>query len=203
MNIKINTHSSIQIDDIAFDPYGITEPTLAAKYVCITHTHFDHLDIESIKNISNKNTIIVAPQDAKEPLEQNFSNKIVYVKPNEVLNFEDFTLETFSSYNINKKFHPKANNWVGYKLVKDNKTYVVAGDTDVTPELEKLANIDVLFLPIGGTYTMTATEAAKLANKVKPALVIPMHYGSVVGSKANETEFIKHLNADINYKILL
>lgn len=203
MNIKINTHSSIQIDDIAFDPYGITEPILAAKYVCITHTHFDHLDIESIKNISNKNTIIIATQDAKETLTQNFSNKIIYVKPNEVLNFEDFTLETFASYNINKQFHPKTNNWVGYKLVKDNKTYVVAGDTDVTHELENLSNIDVLFLPIGGTYTMTATEAAELANKVKPALVIPMHYGSVVGSKTNETEFIKHLNAGINYEILL
>ena len=203
MNIKINTHSSIQIDDIAFDPYGITEPTFTAKYVCITHTHYDHLDINSIKNISNKNTIIIATIDAKDTLEQNFSNKIIYVKPNEILNFENFTLETFASYNINKQFHPKANNWVGYKLVKNNKTYVVVGDTDVTPELEKLENIDVLFLPIGGTYTMTATEAATLANKVKPALVIPMHYGSVVGSKDNETEFINHLNADINYKILL
>lgn len=203
MNIKINTHSSIQIDDIAFDPYGITKPTFAAKYVCITHTHFDHLDIESIKNISNKNTIIIATIDAKETLTQNFSNKIICVKPNEVLNFEDFTLETFASYNINKQFHPKTNNWVGYKLVKDNKTYVVASDTDVTPELENLSNIDVLFLPIGGTYTMTAIEAAELANKVKPALVIPMHYGSVVGSKDNETEFINHLNAGINYEILL
>ena len=203
MNIKINTHSSIQIDDIAFDPYGITDTTFKANYVCITHTHYDHLDIESIKNISNENTIIIATIDAKEPLEQNFSNKIIYVKPNEVLTFEDFALETFASYNINKQFHPKTNNWVGYKLIKNNKVYAVVGDTDATPELENLSNIDVLFLPIGGTYTMTATEAAVLANKVKPALVIPMHYGSIVGSKADETEFIKHLNADIKYEILL
>jgi L-ascorbate metabolism protein UlaG (beta-lactamase superfamily) len=62
MNIKINTHSSIQIDDIAFDPYGITEPIFTAKYVCITHTHFDHLDIESIKNISNKKTMGVGKE---------------------------------------------------------------------------------------------------------------------------------------------
>ena len=203
MNIKINTHSSIQINDIAFDPYGITEPSFTAKYVCLTHTHYDHLDINSIKNIATEKTIIIAPFDAKETLEQNFDNKIIYVKPNEVLSFEDFSLETFASYNINKPFHPKTNNWVGYKLVKNNQTYAVVGDTDATPELEALTNINALFLPIGGTYTMTALEAAELANKIKPKLVIPMHYGSIVGSKADETEFIKHLNKDIEYKILL
>ena len=203
MNIKINTHSSIQIEDVAFDPYDIKDTNFKAKYVCITHTHFDHLDINSIKNIADENTIIIATLDAKEPLEKNFKNKIVYVKPNEVLNFENLTIETFASYNINKQFHPKSNNWVGYKLTKDGKTYAVVGDADATPELENLKNIDVLFLPIGGTYTMNSIEAAELANKIEPKLVIPMHYGSVVGSKDDETEFINNLDNNIKYEILL
>lgn len=203
MNIKINTHSSIQIEDVAFDPYDIKDTNFKAKYVCITHTHFDHLDINSIKNIADENTIIIATLDAKEPLEKNFKNKIVYVKPNEILNFENLTIETFPSYNINKQFHPKSNNWIGYKLTKDGKTYAVVGDTDATPELESLKNIDVLFLPIGGTYTMNSIEAAELANKIKPKLVVPMHYGSVVGSKDNETEFINNLDNNIKYEILL
>lgn len=203
MNIKINTHSSIQIEDIAFDPYGITKTNFTAKYICLTHTHYDHLDVISIKNISNKTTIIIAPFDAKEILESNFDNKIIYVKPNELLNFNDFTLETFASYNISKPFHPKSNNWVGYKLTINDKTYAVVGDTDATPELDTLTNLDVLFVPIGGIYTMNAIEASNLTNKLKPNLVIPVHYGSIVGSKQDETEFIKHLNPNINYKILL
>lgn len=203
MDIKINTHSSIQIDDIYFDPYDIKDTNFKAKFICITHTHYDHLDLKSIKNIADKNTIIIAPNDAKESLESNFNNKIIYVKPNETLNFENFELETFASYNINKPFHPKANNWVGYKLIKSETVYAIVGDTDATTELENLKNIDVLFLPIGGTYTMNAKEAASLANHIQPKLVIPMHYGSVVGSKDDETEFVNHLNKNINYEILL
>lgn len=203
MNIKINTHSSIQIDEIFFDPYQIKTKNFKAKFICITHTHYDHFDIESIKNIADKNTIIVAPHDTKQLLEQNFNNKIFYVKPNEILHFEDFELETFASYNTNKSFHPKSNNWVGYKLSKNSKTYAIVGDTDSTPELEHLINIDVLFLPIGGTYTMNAKEAAELANRLKPKLVIPVHYGTIVGTKEDEVTFLKHLNSNINYKIFL
>ncbi len=203
MNIQINIHSSIQIDDIAFDAYGISGTNYKAKYVCITHTHYDHLDVDSIKNISTKDTIIIAPHDAKDVLEANFENKIIYVKPNEVLNFEDFELETFASYNLNKAFHPKSNNWVGYKLTRANKVYAVVGDTDATPELEALKNLDVLFVPIGGRYTMNALEAATLTNKIKPELVVPMHYASIVGSKADETEFLRHLHPEQKYQILL
>ena len=203
MNIKVNTHSSIQIDDIAFDPYGITDTNFKAKYIFLTHTHYDHLDVNSIKNISNNQTIIVATYDAKEILEKSLNNKIIYIKPNEKLDFDTFKIETFASYNINKNFHKKEYNWVGYKLTKDNTTYAVLGDTDATPELDNLTNLDFLFVPIGGTYTMNAIEAANLTNKLKPATVIPVHYGSIVGTKNDEDVFITHLNKNINYKILL
>ncbi len=203
MNININEHSSIQIDDMAFDPYAAEKLKFKAKYIFITHSHYDHLDIPSIKNILTKNTIIIAPYDTKEKLEKEFSNKIFYVKPNDEINLESCQVEVFPSYNINKDFHKKEYNWVGYKVIKDGTVYAVVGDTDATPELENLKGIDVLFLPIGGTYTMSAEEAATLANKIKPKLVIPMHYGSVVGTKADEKIFISKLNPKIKHKILI
>lgn len=203
MNIKINTHSSIQIDDMAFDPYDADKIKFKAKYIFITHTHYDHLDIPSIKSFSNKKTIFVAPYDAKETLEQNFENKIIYVKPYDEINLETCQVEVLPSYNINKDFHKKESNWVGYKVIKDGVVYAVLGDTDTTPELEKLKAIDVLFVPIGGTYTMNAKEAAALSNKIKPKLVIPIHYGTVVGTKADEKEFLKNLDKKIKSKILL
>jgi L-ascorbate metabolism protein UlaG (beta-lactamase superfamily) len=203
MNIKINTHSSIQIDDMAFDPYDADKIKFKAKYIFITHTHYDHLDIPSIKSFSNKKTIFIAPYDAKETLELHFDNKIIYVKPYDEINLETCQVEVLPSYNINKDFHKKESNWVGYKVIKDGVVYAVLGDTDATPELENLKAIDVLFVPIGGTYTMNAKEAAALSNKIKPKLVVPVHYGTVVGTKADEKEFLKNLDKKIKSKILL
>ena len=203
MNININTHSSIQVEDMAFDPYQINESTFKAKYIFVTHTHFDHLDIPSIKNIIKPDSIIIASFDAKEQLESNFKNEIYFVKPTDTLKIDNIEIEVLPAYNTNKNFHKKENNWVGFKVTKNNQTIAVLGDTDVTPELEQLKNMDVLFVPIGGTYTMNAKEAASLANTIKPNLVIPVHYGSIVGTKLDEQAFISNLNKDINYQIML
>jgi L-ascorbate metabolism protein UlaG (beta-lactamase superfamily) len=46
-------------------------------------------------------------------------------------------------------------------------------------------------LPVSGTYVMTADEAAKATNEIiKPSKVaIPMHYGTIVGSKEDADKF--------------
>ncbi len=203
MKININAHSSIQIDNFAFDPFMAENIKFIAKYIFITHTHYDHLDIPSIKNISDKNSIIIAPPDAKSELEKNFANKIIYVRPNDEINLEDCQVEVLEAYNTNKAFHKKEYGWVGYKVIKDEKTFAVLGDTDVLDEHKKLTNLDILFVPIGGTYTMNALEASNLANTLAPKLVIPVHYGSIVGSKTDEKEFLKNLSKNIKTKILL
>ena len=70
--------------------------------------------------------------------------------------------------------------------------YYIAGDTDITEE-NKQVKCDVAFVPVGGTYTMDFKEAAQLINIIKPKFAIPVHYGSVVGSKQDATDFIKLL----------
>lgn len=202
MNISINAHSSIRVDDMHFDPFMINEKSTPAKMVFLTHTHYDHLSKEDVLKVIDKNTIILATQDAKEHLEPEFANQITYVSQNETLMVDDIKIETIPAYNKNKPFHPKSNNWVGYVITKDNFTFAVLGDTDAVSEHENL-KLDLLFIPIGGTYTMNPEEAAKLTNKIKPKLVIPTHYGSIVGQKEDSAEFIKHLNKDINYKIII
>ena len=54
------------------------------------------------------------------------------------------------------------------------------GDTDALSENESIV-CDVLLIPIGGTYTMNADEAAVFTNKLKPKVVVPIHYGMVDG----------------------
>jgi len=90
-----------------------------------------------------------------------------------------------AAYNTNKDFHPKANGWVGYVVTLSNDQRVYhTGDTDVTPEMTAVET-DVAMMPCGGTYTMTAPEVAAAANTFKPSILIPMHWGDIVGSRGD------------------
>ena len=120
----------------------------------------------------------------------------------EEISLGNVQVEVLPAYNMQKEFHKKKNGWVGYKITKDETTYAILGDTDNIPELQTLS-CDVLFIPIGGTYTMDPSEAAALANAIVPKLVVPTHYGTVVGTKQNEKEFLALLNKSIKHKILI
>ena len=113
-----------------------------------------------------------------------------------------FKFETIPAYNINKTFHPKENDWVGYVIELNDIRYYIAGDTDITEE-NKRVKCDVAFVPVGGTYTMDFKEAAQLINEMQPKVAVPIHYGSVVGTKQDAEEFIKLLNQNIKGTILM
>ena len=110
--------------------------------------------------------------------------------------------ETIPAYNTNKTFHPKENGWVGYIITLDDIRYYIAGDTDITEENRKV-KCDVAFVPVGGTYTMDFKEAAQLINEIQPKIAVPIHYGSVVGTKQDATDFIKLLHPSIKGIILM
>ena len=109
-------------------------------------------------------------------------------------------LETIPAYNNSKSFHPKNAGWVGYILTVNGKRIYIAGDTDMTDDNRKV-KCDVAMIPIGGTYTMNAKQAAELINTIKPEIAIPTHYGSVVGSPADADEFSKNVKAPIKVEI--
>ena len=102
---------------------------------------------------------------------------------------------------MNKAFHPKENKWVGYLIQINNKAYYVAGDTDNIEEIQDI-ECDEAFIPIGGTYTMNYKEAAELANTIRAKVVIPTHYGSIVGDKEDAIKF-KELVEGKEVKILM
>ena len=111
------------------------------------------------------------------------------VAPGDRRAVEGFSIEVVPAYNIDKPFHPKANNWVGYIVEVAGRKLYHAGDTDRIPEM-KTMRTDVAFLPIGGTYTMTAEEAAAAVNEdIKPKVAVPIHYGAVVGSDSDAQRF--------------
>lgn len=202
MNIEINCHSSIKIIGnkiIYVDPFRIKENKNDADIIFITHDHYDHYSLEDIEKVKKQNTIIVMPEhlERKDDLKD-----VVIVMPNKKYQVEGINVETIPSYNINKPYHPKENNWVGYILNIEGKRIYIPGDTDITEENMKV-QCDILFVPIGGTYTMNYEEGAKLTNIIKPKFAIPVHYGEIVGEKEDAEEFKKLLEKDIECKILI
>lgn len=117
---------------------------------------------------------------------------IITLDPGDAENIDGIKVEAIHSYNIDKPFHPKENNWLGYVIEIDGVRYYIAGDTDITEENKKI-KCDVAFVPVGGTYTMNFSEAAQLINIIKPKIAVPIHYGSVVGTKQDATDFVKLL----------
>ena len=123
-------------------------------------------------------------------------NAVITVESNKEYMVQGIKFETIPAYNTNKTFHPKENDWVGYIITLDGIRYYIAGDTDITEENRKV-KCDVAFVPVGGTYTMNYSEAAELVNIIKPKIAVPIHYGSVVGTKQDATNFIKLLHSSI------
>ena len=200
-NISINCQSSIKISDgltIYFDPYDIKEKINNADYIFITHSHWDHFDLDSINNLVNEKTIIIGPSSVIEKLDSNY--KTLEVKPENTYNLNNISFMTVPAYNIDKEYHPKDAGYVGYIVTLNNVTYYIAGDTDALDEL-KVIKADVIFLPVGGTYTMTKEEAVELANTIKPKYAIPIHYGLAVGDELDAKYFVNNIDKEIESKI--
>ena len=206
-NIEVLCHSSIRMNKgkiIYVDPFHIEENYQDADIILITHSHYDHFSEEDIEKVRKADTIIYVTEDYVENARKlGYSeNKIIGVKPNQTYYEGNMEINTVPAYNVNKQFHPKENNWVGYILKIDGISYYIAGDTDITEENKKI-KCDVAFVPVGGTYTMTAKEAAELVNIIKPKVAIPIHYGDIVGTKEDATTFVNSLENGIESKILI
>lgn len=206
-NIEVLCHSSIRFNKgliIYFDPFKINENYHDADIIFITHSHYDHYSEEDISKVIKDNTTIVVPKDLEDMVLQfGFAKEhIIVVSPNEEYSVLGINFKTIPAYNTNKNFHPKSNEWVGYIVNLDQTTYYIAGDTDITEE-NRQVKCDVAFVPIGGTYTMTYSEAAELINEIKPQIAVPIHYGLIIGNKEDANNFANLVDKEIECKILI
>jgi L-ascorbate metabolism protein UlaG (beta-lactamase superfamily) len=148
-----------------------------ADLVLITHEHQDHLDPAAIGQVRTKDTKIVLTEAAAEKLPEG-----MVMKNGDVLTLANIRIEAVPAYNIVHKresgepFHPKGRG-NGYILTFGNTRIYIAGDTENTPEMKALKEIDIAFLPMNLPYTMTAEMVADAAAAFRPKVLYPYHYG--------------------------
>lgn len=179
---------------IMVDPFKMAKQE-KADLILISHNHFDHLSVGDIKNISTKDTSIVAAKECIDMLKGFDFKEKIGISPGEEKTVKGIKIKSIPAYNITKinpdtkkPFHPKEDNKVGFLFELNGITIYHAGDTDLIPEMSDLKP-DIALLPVSGTYVMTAQEAAKAVEKIKPKIAIPMHYGVIVGSEKDAIEF--------------
>ena len=197
--IKWMGHDGFRIEagkTIYFDPYQI-EGGPAADVILVSHEHFDHCSPEDIAKIQGPETVIVTEKDSANKL----SGDVRVVKPGDVLELEDVKIEAFPSYNTDKDFHPRKNGWLGFIVEMEGVRVYHAGDADFIPEMKDM-EVDIALLPVSGTYVMTAEEAVEATKKIQPKVVIPMHYGAIVGSADDAQRFAEALRGTCEVVVL-
>ncbi|MFO8018649.1 MAG: MBL fold metallo-hydrolase [Promethearchaeia archaeon] len=159
---------------IYLDPYEIPESGEKADIIVSSHSHYDHFDVDAIKNVIQDTTKVIGPKSMSNKLKQ-FGGKGLDL--GEKIEIKELLIKLVPAYTIEKSTHPKENEWAGIIIkIGENKIYH-AGDTERIPEMEDLKGekIDVALLPCGGNYTMDMKEASEAAIDIVPKIVVPMH----------------------------
>lgn len=192
-NIHWLGHDTFRIENdktIYTDPYELKGKPPKADLILITHDHSDHCSPDDVAKIAKDGTVIVTIAAAAQKLKGD----VRVVKPGESLVVQGIPIETVPAYNVSKfrspgvPFHPKESGHLGFIITVGEKRIYHAGDTDAIPEMDDI-EADIALLPVGGTYTMTADEAAEAANRIKPRVAVPMHYNAIVGSGRDAQRF--------------
>lgn len=189
-------HASMVIETpggvIYVDPVGGAEKYAnypAPNLILITHEHGDHFDLPTLEGlpevrlITNPAVFDMIPQ----PMQEHATS----VANGDTVEVLDLQIEAIPAYNTTEdrtQYHPKDRD-NGYVLTIGGKRFYIAGDTEPTPDMLALTDIEVAFLPMNLPYTMTIEQAAEAVATFKPRTVFPYHHsGSDVAKFAQLVE---------------
>lgn len=181
---------------IYIDPWKLGS-VIPADIVLVTHDHHDHLSPSDIARIVKPGTEIVYAGKGSPELK----GSLHHVSPGDTLQLGEVTVSAVHAYNVGKAFHPRDAGFVGYVVTVGGTRVYHAGDTDVIPEMADV-RCDVALLPVGGKYTMTAEEAARALELIKPQAAVPMHFGDIIGGADSARMFSRLAPPEVQVTLL-
>jgi len=163
LQIRWHGHSCFEIkDDITLvtDPHdgksiGIPAPNIEGDIILVSHDHYDHNSVKTVEKIGSK--------VVRDERKRNIYNVVIRgIKTYHDENFGDSRGEN-----------------IIFKFLIDDINFCHLGDLGHILEediAEKIGDVDILFIPVGGNFTIDANYAWKIVNLIKPSIIIPMHY---------------------------
>lgn len=153
---------------------GLAEPNL----ILFTHQHGDHFNRETLEAVAGNGTAIIVPRVVMNELHGELHDRARLIGAGDTTAFGEIGIVALPAHNLTPErlaFHPRGMG-VGYVLSFAGTRLYVSGDTEDTPEMRGLQDIDVAFLPMNLPYTMTGSQAADAVMAFRPRLVYPFHY---------------------------
>jgi L-ascorbate metabolism protein UlaG (beta-lactamase superfamily) len=199
-------HAGFRVDvggraSIYIDPYRIPADGPKADLILISHQHYDHFSIQDLERVRKDTTQLLGPPAVAERLEGNVHS----LRAGEVVetNVYGVDVRAIPAYNTSKRdndgrpFHPREAGCLGFELNVRGERIYHAGDTDVIPEMDEVAGVDIALLPVSGVYVMTSGEAAEAARRIAPKIAVPMHWGEHIGTIDDALDFKRRAPVEV------
>ena len=189
---------------VYIDPYRV-EAGPPADLILITHDHFDHFSRDDVVRLAGRRTTAIGPATVTEQLK----GRTISLAPGERVEVDELEIDALPAYNTNKldssgkPFHARESGWLGFVLRDGARRIYHSGDTDVIPEMDQAAGVDVALLPVSGTYVMSPAEAAEAARRIEPSVAVPMHWGTVIGSESDALQFAEEARANTDTEVVI
>jgi L-ascorbate metabolism protein UlaG (beta-lactamase superfamily) len=191
--------------NVYIDPYRVPDGAPAADVILVTHHHYDHFSPQDVEKLSTDRTWLIGPATVAERV----SGQVVAVTPGQIVepdSVRGIDVRAIAAYNTSKRnaegepFHSREAGGVGFDVRVRGERLYHAGDTDVIPEMDQVAGVEVALLPVSGVYVMTPAEAAEAARRIAPKVAVPMHWGEHIGTRADALAFAR--KAPVEVRIL-
>lgn len=168
-----------------------------ADAILITHHHDDHFDPKAVEILRKSDTVIITNAVVGAEVE----GAEVLGEGNRTFMNSWLAVEAVPAYNVERtQYHPRSRGDNGYIVEMAGRRTYVAGDTELTPEMVAVEEIDYLFLPVNLPYTMTVEMAVEAARAIRPRVFYPFH---TIGTPAEEIARIPELLKDEGFEVVV
>jgi L-ascorbate metabolism protein UlaG (beta-lactamase superfamily) len=191
--------------NVYIDPYRVPDGAPPADVILVTHHHYDHFSPADVEKLSIERTWLIGPATVAERV----GGQVVSIVPGQIVEPDTargIDVRAVAAYNTSKldkdgrPFHSRESGGVGFDLRVRGERLYHAGDTDVIPEMDEVAGVEVALLPVSGVHVMTPGEAAEAARRIAPKVAVPMHWGEHIGTRADADAFAR--KAPVEVRIL-